>query len=145
MEAPELIRLNLSSPLEYARAPLVPFSGEFPVGGETGEFLFCFELDREQAARIDPDPGAFPGELVFAGKRGGSPGEPASAGKVLLPEGLYAFCQKRRELDRDECVAMAAELQKDGLWERLPLGNRLYIRCLFEDGSPVTQFFRPCF
>jgi hypothetical protein len=38
---------------------------------------------------------------------------------------------------------MAIEQQKDGLWEQLRLGNHLYIRYLFEDGSPVTQVFRP--
>jgi hypothetical protein len=40
---------------------------------------------------------------------------------------------------------MAIEQQKDGLWERLKPGNRLYLRILSEDGSPVTQLFRPYF
>ncbi|MCL2599965.1 MAG: hypothetical protein FWD88_02110 [Treponema sp.] len=136
----ELIRLNLRAPLEYAEASVVPFEGLFPAADETAEFVFGFDLDPEQAVRIDPDPGFFPGELVLAGKR-----RTGQAGrKVLLPEGLYAFAQERRELDRGECVAMAIELQKDALWERLRLDSRLYIRFLFEDGSPVTQFFRPC-
>ena len=133
-----MLHLNLRAPLEYIETPLVPFAGIFPAGGETGEYLFCFELDQGQAIRIDPDPDAFPGRLVFSGKRG------AMQGNLHLPEGLYAFVQKRRELNREECIAMAIEQQKDGLWERLRLGNRLYIRYLFEDGSPVTQFFRPC-
>jgi hypothetical protein len=68
----------------------------------------------------------------------------AQAEKVQLPAGLYAFSQKRSWLNREECVFMASEQQKDGLWERLHLGNLLYIRRLFEDGSPVTQFFRNC-
>jgi len=150
MNAPELIHLTLRSPIEYVEARLVPFAGFFPDGDpaagtpatdEAREFLFRFELDREQVARIDPEPAAFPGKLVFAGRRGGGR-EVARRG--TLPEGQYAFVQERRELGREECVAMAIEQQKDGLWERLRLGNLLYIRYLFEDGSPVTQFFRPC-
>jgi len=158
MNAPELIHLTLRSPIEYVEAPLVPFAGFFPAGDpaagthaaeEAREFLFRFELDQEQAARIDPDPAAFPGELVFAGRRGGGreiagQGAQSVAGRGTLPEGQYAFVQERRELGREECVAMAIEQQKDGLWERLRLGNLLYIRYLFEDGSPVTQLFRPC-
>ena len=137
MEETPLTRLNLLTALEYAAAPCVLFEGLFPAAGESAEFLFCFELDPEQAARIDPEPAAFPGALVFSGKR-------AAAGDLRLPAGLYAFMQKRRELSMEECAAMAMELQKDGLWERLRLGTRLYIRYLFEDGSPVTQLFRPC-
>jgi len=89
MNAPELIHLTLRAPIEYVEAPLVPFAGFFPAGDpaagthaadEAQEFLFCFELDREQAARIDPDPAAFPGGLVFAGRRGGGR-EVAGAGR----------------------------------------------------------------
>jgi len=138
MEEPQLLHLNLRTSLEYTEAPLVPFARIFPTDDETVEYIFCFELDQGQAIRIDPDPSAFPGKLVFSGKR--SDGQ----GKLQLPEGLYAFVQKRKELNQEECIAMAIEQQKDGLWERLRLGNRLYIRYLFEDGSPVTQFFRPC-
>jgi len=145
MSAP-LIHLNLRAPLEYAEAPLTPFAPLFPDSAETREFLFCFELDPAQAARIDPAPAAFPGQLVFSGKRVGKQQEqPKPTGeKRQLPEGFYAFVQERRELAREECVALAIEQQKDGLWERLRLGTRLYVRCLFEDGSPVTQLFRPC-
>jgi len=138
-----LIHLHLRAPLEYTEAPLVPFAKLFPAGDETQEFLFCFELNQEQAIRIDPKPAFFPGELIFAGKRNIQQGDGAAEGKRQLPEGLYAFVQERRELDRAECIAMAIEQQKDALWERLRLENWLYIRYLFEDGSPVTQFFRP--
>ncbi|MCL2557754.1 MAG: hypothetical protein FWE09_04680, partial [Treponema sp.] len=61
-----------------------------------------------------------------------------------LPAGLYAFAQKRRELRREECAAMAMDLQKDAIWEGHHPGSILYLRLLFEDGSPVTQLFRPC-
>jgi len=56
---------------------------------------------------------------------------------------LYLFAQRRGTLDRGECIGMAIEQQKDGMWERLWLTDRLYIRYLFEDGNFVTQIFRP--
>jgi hypothetical protein len=137
MEESPLIHLDLRAPLEYAEVPeIVPFGCLPPADEAAGELLFCFELNREQAGRIDPDADCFLGELAFSGK---STGE---QGKVQLPVGLYLFAQQRKTLDREECIGMAIEQQKDGLWERLRLGDRLYIRYLFEDGSPVTQIFR---
>ena len=128
-----MTRLYLRTPLEYEETPgLVPFTQEF---GQ--ELLFCFELDVIQAARIDPEAHCFLGELVFAGKGDGK------QGNIQLPAGQYLFVQHRRLLNREECVHCAIEQQKDGLWERNKPGNRLYIRFLFEDGSPVTQLFRP--
>jgi hypothetical protein len=35
------------------------------------------------------------------------------------------------------------ELQKEGLWIRLELEDRVYIRTLQEDGAQVTQLLRP--
>jgi hypothetical protein len=132
------MHLSLCSPLEFEEAPgLDPFACPPPADENTQESLFCFELDREQAGRIDPLADHFLGELVFSGK------EKSGQGGLQLPAGLYLFAQQRRRLNRDECIDMAIEQQKDGLWERLRLGNRLYIRRLFEDGSPVTQLFRP--
>ena len=139
MEESPLVRLDLRAPLEYGEAPgLVPFTSP-PANKAAPELLFCFEIDREQADRIDPEADRFLGELVFSGTGDGK------QRKVQLPAGLYVFTQQRRTetLSREECVSMAIEQQKDGMWERLRLGNRLYIRCLFEDGSPVTQLFRP--
>jgi hypothetical protein len=137
MEESPLVRLDLRAPLEYEEAPgLAPFTCP-PADEAAPELLFCFELDREQANRIDPEADHFLGELVFSGKGDGK------QGKIQLPAGLYVFAQQRRPLNREECVNMAIEQQKDGMWERLHLGTRLYIRCLFEDGSPVTQLFRP--
>jgi len=137
MEESPLVHLDLRAPLEYEEAPgLAPFTSP-PVDEAAPELLFCFELDREQAARIDPEADRFLGELIFSGKGDGKQGQ------IQLPAGLYVFSQQRQTLNREECVAMAIEQQKDGMWERLHLGNRLYIRCLFEDGSSVTQLFRP--
>jgi len=143
MEESSLIYLHLRNDIDYTETPLVPFDNVFPAD-ETVEFIFCFELDSEQATRIDPDPSAFPGRLVFSGKRGGEDGERPANGKVRLPKGDYAFMQKRRELDGTECVNLAIELQKDALWERFSLENLMYARCLFEDGSSVIQLLRPC-
>jgi len=140
MEESSLIRLDLRAPLKYAEAPgLVPFECPPSAGDAARELLFCFELNREQAGRIDPEADCFLGELAFSGKG------VDEQGKVQLPAGLYLFAQQRRTLDRGECIGMAIEQQKDGMWERLRLGDRLYIRYLFEDGSSVTQIFRPYF
>jgi len=139
MEESPLVHLDLRAPLAYESAPeIVPFTYNL-TNEDLPELLFCFAIDREQANRIDPEADRFIGELVFSGKGDGK------QGKALLPAGLYLFTQQRtgRTLTREECVNMAIEQQKDGLWERLHLESRLYIRYLFEDGSPVTQLFRP--
>lgn len=102
------------------------------------ELLFCFDIDPKQAGRINPETDCFPGTLVFSGMKGGG------QAKLQLPAGMYLFVQQKGLLSREECVYLAIEQHKDGLWERHQPGTRLYIRLLFEDGSPVTQLFRPC-
>jgi hypothetical protein len=144
MENLSLLRLDLRAPLLYAEAPgLDPFNCPIPDdlspkgSSEVGEYLFCFELDSDQAASIEPAADCFLGELIFAGRKNGGRGE------RMLPAGLYLFSQQRKALCREEIIHMALEQQKDGLWERLKPGNRLYVRFLSEDGSAVTQIFRP--
>ena len=138
MEASASVRLRLCTPLEYISAPgLEPFACPFVPDEAAPELLFCFEIDKEQGGRIEPQADVFLGKLIFSGKGDGKKGD------VTLAAGLYLFVQKRRVLGREECISMAIEQQKDGLWERFRLINRLYIRFLFEDGSPVTQLFRP--
>jgi hypothetical protein len=130
--------LDLRAPLEYENAPeLVPFNCPLPADETAQELLFCFELDKEQAGRIDPLEDHFLGKLVLSGKDTKGPGN------IRLPVGLYLFDQRRGDINREKCIAMAIEQQQNGLWERLHLENMLYIRHLFEDGSPVTQIFRP--
>ena len=75
--------------------------------------------------------------------RGGTDNE-TSMEEVELPQGSYLFEQFRGQyvLSREEWLKMAIEQQKDGLWERNKLGNRLYVRYLYEDGAFVTQIFR---
>ena len=140
MDPAPLLHLNLHTPLEYTEVPGLLFGSEFPGNEAAGELLFCFELDQEQAVRIDPDESFLPGNLVCAGRntQTGNKGQ-----KIQLPAGRYIFVQQRRALSQDECSYLAIEQQKDGLWERYKLDNRLYIRLLFEDGSTVTQLFRP--
>jgi hypothetical protein len=103
--------------------------------------FFCFDIDEAQGQSIEPDPPAFLGPLAAAGSAPRSPADPG--GSLELPRGRYLFAQERAFLGREEVIRMAVEIQKDGLWERLRLGNRLYVRYLYEDGGPVTQIFRP--
>ena len=135
-EESPLVRLDLRAPLQFTEAPGLDLFN-CPIQDNSEEFLFCFTLDAEQAASIEPEAACFPGKLVFSGRKNGGCGE------KTLPAGLYLFTQRRTALRPEEIIHTAAEQQKDGLWERLRLENRLYIRLLFEDGSPVTQFFRP--
>ena len=139
MEDYSPVRLDLRAPLVYAEAHgLDPFNPAIAGDSAMGEYMFYFELDPKQAGCIEPEAGCLLGGLVFSGQL-------AEEGKPLLaiPAGLYLFAQQRRVLCREECIELAIELQKDGLWERLQLESRLYIRRLFEDGSAVTQLFRP--
>ena len=139
-ETPPLIRLDLRAPLLYTETPgLNPFDC-LPSSEAATEFLFCFELDQEQSQNIEPNPENFLGRLVFSGKNV----QNQQQGNPELPAGLYLFAQQRGVIGREECIALAIEQQKDGLWEKIKLGNRLFIRCLYEDGGSVTQIFRPC-
>jgi hypothetical protein len=144
MEELPLIRLDLRAPLVYVQAAdLEPFVYT-NAADQPGEVLFCFELDPGQSRSIEPDRDRLLGPLIFAGKP--DPDRtPAtdSVETVQLPAGLYLFIQKRAVLNRQDCVNLAVEQQKDGLWERLRPENRLYVRYLFEDSHPVTQLFRP--
>jgi len=142
-ETPPLVRLDLRAPLLYTEAPgLDAFN--CPPPGESGEFAvefcFCFELDGEQAQSIEPEPENFLGRLVFSGKS--VQDRNAGQGSLELPAGLYLFAQRRGVIGREECIALAIEQQKDGLWERIKLENRLFLRYLYEDGGQVSQLFR---
>ena len=138
------MNLHLHTPLFYTKTEeLSPFDFKFPESETAGEFLFCFELNAEQALRIEPEPDRLLGDLVFAGKRNGKQGDLAEQPSVQLPAGLYLFTQQRKAVLMDECIKMAVEQQKDGLWEREKPENILYIRILYEDESPVTQVLRP--
>ena len=138
MENTSFTRLDLRSPLFYRQAPeLMPFDCARLKNDAAPELLFCFELDPDQAERIDPEAECLLGKLILAGAGDGSRGD------GCLPAGQYLFSQRRMLPGREECVELAIEQQKDVLWERLKPGNCLYIRYLSENDSPVTQLFRP--
>jgi hypothetical protein len=61
---------------------------------------------------------------------------------IELPAGNYFFAQVREILDEKGSSELAAEVQKEALWERRKLGTKIYLRYLYEHGSPVTQIFR---
>ena len=139
-ETPPLIRLDLRAPLMYTETPGLEPQTNPPPLEESSEFIFCFELDQEQSQSIEPQPDKFLGRLVFSGKNV----QDQQQGNLELPAGLYLFAQQRGVIGREECIALAIEQQKDGLWEKTKLENRLFLRYLYEDGSPVTQIFRLC-
>ena len=136
----EIIRFNLLSPLCY-----VPEENPNPFGCRegSGEKLFCFELDEDQYSSFEPDMQKLLKSLVFGGDA--VTGEGKGDGKTVfqLPGGNYLFAQKREILKKEEIIALAVEIQLEGLWQRLLPGKMLYLRYLFEDGRPVTQLFRP--
>jgi hypothetical protein len=148
MHESSVIRLDLRAPLEYAAAPaLAPFAwGETaaPRFGAPPEQLFCFAINPAQGSSIEPKPELFLGALLFAGEASAPPPDAAPRTPVQLPASVYLFTQRREALRREECIRLAIEQQKDGLWERHTLQDKLYVRYLFEDGKPVTQLFRPC-
>jgi hypothetical protein len=152
-------RLHLLSPLFYreiAAAPpgqdsslqgTDPFAGEFfgLPDNSSGlepfpEMLFHFRINPSRAFVIDAGGEDYLGPLIAAGKAV----EPNGAKDGLeLPAGEYFFTQIREKSDKETFVEMALELQKEGLWERLPLGETVYFRTLWEDGAPVSQVLRP--
>ncbi|MCL2601194.1 MAG: hypothetical protein FWD91_00110 [Treponema sp.] len=137
----EITSLKLFSPLYYSSDGATdPFS--YSEGD--GEKLFCFELEETAAGTFQPDRATFPGSLLFCGKAADSSAAGGNAGDSELPAGNYLFAQKREVLSRESIITMAMEIQQEGLWQRQPLGRKLYLRYLFEDGCPVTQLFRSC-
>ena len=144
----EIMKLNLLSPIFYA-----PLAGVDPFSYKdgSGEKLFCFELDETQRLSIEPDKNILLGALLFGGEAAGNAvgnavgkADDDSREKLFeLPGGNYLFAQERKILNRDDIIAMAVEIQMEGLWQRLLPGKRLYLRYLFEDNRSVTQLFRP--
>ncbi|AEF80228.1 hypothetical protein [Leadbettera azotonutricia] len=127
----EILRLHLAAPLVFAScegAEIQPDPFAQIEGGS--ESLFCFGLEPSESLKFEPDLA----RLL---------GDPETEKNTLLPAGLYMFSQMRQRLKREEILEMAAEIQKEALWQRLILEPRLYLRYLHEDGRGVTQVFRP--
>ena len=137
----EIQTLKLLSPLYYSVG-----AESHPFGCQAGEKLYCFELDENERNSFEPNKEKLLGSLVFGGETAGErPGKTENAEAFFsLPQGDYLFAQKREALSRDEIIDMAIEIQQEGLWQRHKLGKLLYLRYLHEDGSGVTQLFRPC-
>ncbi|MDR2535510.1 MAG: hypothetical protein LBD29_05690 [Treponema sp.] len=138
MNTLNIIRLDLHAPLFYSKDErFEPF--EYPSPLVTDEILFCFEIAADQYQRIEPEYDRYLGSLLF---RGAATVQPSEKG-FELPAGTYLFAQVQDILSQEDIIWTAAEIQKNGLSDRLTLENRLYFRRFFEHGQSVTQIFRP--
>jgi hypothetical protein len=128
--------LDLRKNLEYTEVEIPPFT--FPEDAE--EVLIMFEVDEVQGKSFEPDVS----KLLVNRQRIGIMKKNYSGGDstIKLPMGTYFFSQVREILDENGSAELAAEVQKEALWERRKLGNKMYLRYLHEHGSPVTQIFR---
>ena len=91
---------------------------------------FCYAINPLEAVKIDPDP-----SLYFISRR-------EERGK--LDAGEYYIVQTENDLHKTgELLNLAIELQKEALWNRFKLNSELYLRSFSEDGSAVTQLWRP--
>ena len=148
MERISIVNLELCSPLYYLSVNDLPLKPD-----KNDEFLLHYELNPIQSRNIEPDREQLSGILVFSGVKT-EDNSPRQQDKltpqtVVLPDGKYLFSQIRADLSDEkplniytDWLDLAIEQQKDGLWERYKLANKLYVRYLFEDGKFVTQVFR---
>ena len=135
----KIFPLNIISPVYFipVEAPepfMEPAAGAQVKGGR----IFCFELDENERLAFEPAQNKLLGKLVSGGNAAGE----GMAAEAQIPAGNYLFAQSRELLNKKEIIALAGEIQKEGLWQRLKPGKDLYLRYLFEDGSWVTQLFR---
>jgi hypothetical protein len=156
-----VLSLRLKAPLVYQKTEGLPVFewDRFDAGA-----LFLFELSDALSQSFEVDPEGYLGEPTFSARavrwEASPEGDPSignygddgdERGRIPIPPGerlelpaaTYLFAQQRSALDRSAFAQMAAEVQQEGLWRRLHLDNRLYLRYLWEDGSSVTQAFRP--
>ena len=101
------------------------------------EKLICYTLNPGEAINIEPNP-----LLFFAG-------EPEEAAVLEVSE-YYVTQIQKESLENNELLEAAFELQKEALWSRCKLNNKLYLRRLAEsssenhtDNSPAIQLWRP--
>ncbi|MDR2313378.1 MAG: hypothetical protein LBE02_02465 [Spirochaetaceae bacterium] len=166
----DFFRLFLKSPLYYRREKINPFAADTRAPWVLEDLLFCFDLDPRQARRIDPEPEQYLGPLDASGRKLSEAGQVPCPGiktpaaeetpLKLVPGPYYGVQFRGFELSgffsgiirnppeqeyftRADFVETALELQKEGLWERQKLEDRIYLRRLFEDGAPVIQILRP--
>ena len=130
--------LSLLSPLHY-----ISVLESNPFYYRSREKIYCFELDENEQKCFEPEKSRLIGRLVFCGEAPGEEQNDTANTLLELPKANYLFAQKQGVLNMDEISEIAVEIQKEGLWQRLNLGKLLYLRYLYEDGSDVTQLFRP--
>ncbi len=128
--------LDLRKHLEYTTCDLPLFT--FPEDAE--EILIMFEIDDVQGKSIEPMLSKLLEQPRWVGMM---KKDTSDAGTIVeLPRGTYFFSQVREILDAESSAKLAAEVQKEALWERRRLGNTVYLRYLYEHDGPVTQIFR---
>jgi hypothetical protein len=137
METFSVLTLDLRNPLFYTfKAELDPFQ----YNPSEGEVLFCFELNPAQYRCFEPE-APYLGALVFKGEAAQE--IKSGADCFEIPRGTYLFAQMRELLTQDQWLAMAMDVQQEGLWRRFLPGSRIYVRFLWEHGRGVTQVWRP--
>ena len=134
--------LDLRAPFEYLPdTDLDPFTT--PVYSEQAA---CFLISPELSTSIEPPEVSYLGTLLFSGRiaqdlnREAKHADPLSC---TIPKGLYLFAQIRSSVDRELFTAMAIEVQKEGLWRKLEMEPRVFLRVLMEEDGIVSQVFRP--
>jgi hypothetical protein len=145
MPAPSLLKLHLAAPLFYRKEPGIRPFVSAPPGGE---ILIRFEIAPSQVLAFEPDGAEYLARLDSAGilEPAGEaelPGPGGAEGYLELPRGDYFFAQAWEALDREAFIALAVEVQKEALWQRLVPDSPVYLRYLHEENRPVTQVFRP--
>ena len=105
---------------------------------QLNEKLICYTLNLQEAVSIDPDPNNYficnPEEVL-----------------MLEASEYYVTQVKEDHLDDADLIDIAIELQKEALWNRFKLKDKLYLRKLMdfskensqEDNSSVIQLWRP--
>lgn len=142
MNAPRIMHLHLGSPLRF-----IPDAGldPFAYDPRQGEALFCLTIAPLRYQSWEPDPCSYLEAAASAGRAEDAldPAEAGSRPGMELPAGIYLFAQIRDTADKETLIRLSIELQREGLRQGRTLDQRVYLRRLYEDGSPVTQLFRP--
>ena len=94
------------------------------------EKIFLYFLNPNEANNIDPDI-----KNYFIDK--------AEEVSVMETSQYYVVQIQRDNLTNNELLDTAVELQKEALWSRLKLENKLYLRKITEDNSSKVQLWRP--
>ncbi len=126
----KVMKLDLRAPLPYRRELGPPLTDD-------DERVCLYELDDRTGQDLDPQAEGYLGEpILTAGIHGA--GE-----EVAVPQGTYLFAQLKAAPEPHIQTALAIEVQKEGLWQGLAMGKRLYVRILREEDGTVTQALRP--